>query len=348
MADTSKPEWQWLSPQQAPVRIAGFAWLQQEGIYRRMPAKANYPLPPAVDELANCTAGGQIRFRTNSSRLAIRVRLGDFPGHDHMPATAQSGFDCYIGEAGAQRYLSTTRFDRDQREYECPFFENAGSETKSLTLNFPLYQGVEEVLLGIEPGTALLAPKPYDSEERVIFYGTSITQGGCASRPGMAFTNILSRRFHREFINLGFSGAGNGQAEVAHVISQIPHPACYVLDYDANVSSVELMEQTLPVFIGILREKQPQTPILVISRLLVADERYNQARFKLRAGKMQVQRDIVEGLKVQGDRHIEFLDGSSLMGEASLEGTVDGGHPTDLGFWFMANALTPIIQKMLS
>lgn len=339
--------WQWVSPLQTPVEITGFAWLDQERIYRRLPQNPQWPLPPAVDALANCTAGGQIRFATNSPRLAIRVRLAAPASMYHMPATGQCGFDCYIGAPGEMRYFSTTRYDYTQSEYECVLFDADNGDAKSITLNFPLYQGVEEVWLGIEPDAETSAPPQYEHSGRVVVYGTSITQGGCAMRPGMAFTNILSRRLNREIINLGFSGNGKGEPELAHIISEIPDVACYVLDYDANVTTVEAMQETLPEFIRILREDHPVTPILVISRIPGASEFYDHAAYEKRMGKARVQRDTVAKLQSEGDRHITFLDGEELMGDDHLESTVDGSHPTDLGFWLMANSLEPVLRNLL-
>lgn len=336
-------EWQWISPQQNPIQISGLPWIAEEKIYRRLPQNPQWPLPPAVDSLANCTAGAQIRFATNSRRLSIRVVLSAPASMYHMPATGQCGFDCYIGA----RYLSTTRYDHKQTEYEAMLFDADNADLKNITLNFPLYQGVKEVLIGIEPDAQLSAPPQYDEGGKVLFYGTSITQGGCAARPGMAFTNILSRRINREFVNLGFSGNGKGEPELAHIINEIPDVACYVLDYDANVASAEAMQQTLPGFIRILRADDPETPILVISRVPTANELYNSAALEKRLGKAKVQRDTVAQLQSQGDKNLSFLDGEKLIGDDYLEATVDGSHPTDLGFWLMANALEPVIQKLL-
>jgi hypothetical protein len=340
-------EWQWISPMQSPVQISGLPWIAEEKIYRRLPQNPQWPLPPAVDSLSNCTAGAQIRFATNSRRLSICVVLAAPASMYHMPATGQCGFDCYIGAPGQQRYFSTTRYDHNLTEYEAVMFESDNTDLKNITLNFPLYQGVEEVLIGIEPNAQLSAPPQYENGGSVVVYGTSITQGGCASRPGMAFTNILSRRINREFINLGFSGNGKGEPELAHIINEIPDVACYVLDYDANVASVEAMQQTLPEFIRILRKDHPKTPILVISRVPTASEFYDKAAVEKRLGKAKVQRDAVALLQSQGDENISFLDGAELLGDDYLESTVDGSHPTDLGFWLMANSLEPIIKKLL-
>ncbi|MGO4276553.1 SGNH/GDSL hydrolase family protein, partial [Paenibacillus sp. TAF58] len=164
----------------------------------------------------------------------------------HMTATGQCGFDCYIGGPGEQLYYSTTVYDHTLAEYEAVIFKDMAREYRIMTLNFPLYQGVEEVWIGLDQEAQIDPPQPYDSSKKIIVYGTSITQGGCASRPGMAYTNILSRRFNREFLNLGFSGNGKGEPELAQILSDIPDPACLILDYEANCVSTEMLQTTLP------------------------------------------------------------------------------------------------------
>lgn len=337
----------WLSPLRQPFRIEGFAWLAQEGKYRRLPSAPAHPLPPAVDMLANCTAGGQIRFRTNSSRLAIKVKLTGSGNMYHMPATGQCGFDCYIGEPGSQRFLATARFDPAKDEYESQFYDWTEKRDLCVTLNFPLYQGVEEVWIGVDPDADLRAAPAFASDKPVVLYGTSILQGGCASRPGTAYTNILSRSIPLQFLNLGFSGNGKGEPEVARTIAEIADPALFVLDYEANVDTVEKMAETLPAFIGILRERHPDVPILVVSKIRFAMERFAEPMLQLHEGRKKAQQETVERLRREGDAHIHFFDGSALLGDDDDECTVDGVHPNDLGFMRMAQSLEPTIRQLL-
>jgi lysophospholipase L1-like esterase len=338
----------WHSPKDAPFGLAGFAWFATDRVYRRLPAKPKYPLPKPVDSLANCTAGGQIRFQTDSSRLSVRVRLSGVANMNHMPATGQCGFDCYIGPMGRQRYCNTTKYDHKQQSYECVLFDLPRTEMRNVTLNFPLYQGVVEVLVGLDEKAEILPPPPYKNDKLVVVYGTSITQGGCACRPGMAYTNILSRRLNVEFINLGFSGSGRGEPEVAQTIAEIPNPACFVLDYEANCVSAELLQKTFPEFIRILRSAHPNVSILAISRIPTASESFNQAARKTRLERRDFQKRTVDELRAKGDRMISFKDGSDLLGEGFDECTVDGSHPTDLGFLRMADGLTPVLKKILA
>lgn len=337
----------WLSPFLAPVEQLGFAWLEQDKKYRRLPVNPGVSLPPAVDTLANCTAGGQIRFRTNSSRLSIRVRLHAPANMYHMPPTGQCGFDCYLGVPGEQLFFTTARFDHRESEYEASFYDWKQQKEEEVTLYFPLYQGVENVWIGIDPDASLLPPTPLASYKPVVIYGTSITQGGCASRPGMACSNILSRKLPLPFINLGFSGNGKGEPELAEVISTIADPALLVLDYEANTGEVENIARTLPEFIRILRSKHPDVPILVISTNEKAKAHFYQDLADLHAARRKVQQDTVQRLREAGDERIYFVDGYTLLGEDALECTVDGVHPTDLGFLKMAKSLHPVLDDLL-
>jgi lysophospholipase L1-like esterase len=342
------PQFKWFSPNDPPFRLAGFAWFQTDGVYRRLPLKPSKPLPPAVDSLANSTAGGQIQFQTDSTRVAVRVQLAGPAGMDHMPSTGQCGFDCYVGPAGEQRYVSTTRMDLTKTAYEHVLFNLPAAGVRNVTLNFPLYQGVKTVEVGLNEGSQVLAPPPFTREGRVVVYGTSITQGGCAARPGMAYTNILSRRLNVEFINLGFSGSGRGEAEVAEAVAQVAHPICFVLDYEANCVSTELLRETLPRFIRILRAAHAGVPILVVSRTPYAVELQNEESARAGAERREFQRATVEKLRSEGDALVFFKDGSDLLGEDFDECTVDGGHPTDLGFLRMANGLEPVLRWILT
>jgi hypothetical protein len=337
----------WHSPLIQPFHIAGFSWLEQEGVYRRLPLNPKYTLPPAVDDLANCTAGGQIRFQTSSSRLSLKVRLTGMADMNHMPATGQCGFDCYIGMPEEQMYYNTTKYDHLKKEYEFAIYAKMTADLRHITLYFPLYIGVEEVLIGLDPEAEILAPPPYISDKRIVIYGTSITQGGCAARPGMAYTNILSRKIPVEFINLGFSGSGKGEAEVARIISEIPNQALFVLDYEANCVSPELLQSTLPEFIRLFRSKHPEVPIVVLSQIRFARELFDRELLELRLKRKRIQMETVEAFRDQGDESIYFHDGEHLLGADFNECTVDGVHPTDLGFIRMAEQLAPVLNKYI-
>jgi hypothetical protein len=349
--------WQWLEAASGPLQVAGLPGFEAERIYRRLPFRVPAPLPEAVIRLAGCTAGGQLRFRTDSPRLSVRVKLGGPASMDHMPSTGQCGFDAYIGPIGSMRYAATARPGLGRTEYESLLWDEGEGEREAreadessgmrdITLNFPLYQSVEQVWVGVRPGSAVEPPHVYATERRVVIYGTSITQGGCASRPGMAYSNILSRRVPLEFINLGFSGNGKGEPEVAMAIREIPRQACLLLDYEANCTTGRYCE-TLEPFIRLYREACAEVPILVVSRIPYAAERSEKQKNEWNA-RREWSMSVVARLREEGDRHIRFVDGSQLLGERWDECTVDGVHPNDYGFMRMADSLEPFLKEALA
>lgn len=162
----------------------------------------------------------------------------------------------------------------------------------------------------------------------------------------MSYTNILSRRLPYELINLGFSGNGKGEPELARIICEIERPALLVLDYKANVS-IEQYRETLPEFIRLNRVQHPDTPVLIISRIRYAEELFSEQAVEKRLAYSDFAEQTVARLRLQGDNHIYFQNGDVLLGEDFEECTVDGVHPTDLGFIRMADGLTPILTMIL-
>lgn len=341
----------WYTPLEPPFHIAGLAWFAEERKYRRLPALPDGAVPSAVEHLANHTAGGQIRFQSDAASLSVRVKLTGKASMSHMPATGQCGMDCYVGPPDCLNplyYVSTTKYNIEQTEYECVLFTNWEKKMRNIVLNLPLYQGVKEIMIGLDEAAVVLPPPKYASDKKVVIYGTSVTQGGCATRPGMVYSNILSRRIPLEFINLGFSGNGKGEPEVAEIVSQVPNPACLIVDYEGNCVSTELFRQTLPEFIRIYRKAHPLTPIVVASRIRYAREELTPHLYEMRMERKLFEQELVNELREQGDQNIYFFDGTnSLGGEDFFECTVDGTHPTDLGFIRMADAYEPVLKTLL-
>lgn len=349
--DMSDANVKWHSPLDPPFHIAGFAWFSEERKYRRLPTLPPGTVPEAVDYLANHTAGGQIRFQSDTASLAVRVKLKAKADMVHMPATGQCGIDCYAGPSDSitgLQFVNVTKYNLELTEYESMLFQGWQRKMRNFVLNLPLYQGVEEIWIGLDEKAVVIAPPSYASNKKVVIYGTSVTQGGCATRPGMVYSNILSRRIPLEFINLGFSGSGKGEPEVAEVISEIKDPACFIVDYEGNCVSTELFRKTLPEFVRIYREKHPLTPIIIPSRIRYAREELTPHLYEMRMERKQFEQELVNELRAKGDLNIYFFDGSkSLGGEDFHECTVDGTHPTDLGFLRMADAYEPVLKTLL-
>lgn len=326
----------WFEVGEAPLELTGFFWYQQDKVLRRLPMKMDPAVTPAVRNLSWQTAGGKLRFRTDSKRVVLRIKLRSKSVMPHMALTGSSGFDLYVGEPGKEVYFNSTK-SKDQN-YDCTLFQHIRKEMRTMTINFPLYQGVDSLQIGLENGSKLLPPEPL--KKYVAVYGTSITQGGCAARPGMAWTNIVSRRMKRHFYNYGFSGNGKGEPVMAELLGTLD-PAMYILAFQSNAGANYL--SALKNFIPILRKAHPKTPIVVVSTFF--RPRSNE---KSTLDNAKKQREIIENFRKAGDQNIYFLDGSASMDPYRYEATVDGTHPTDLGFMLQANFIQKFIEPLLA
>ena len=337
----------WLNANQKPFKTVGFYWFEQDKVYRRFPVNPDPILPENVEALCNHTAGGQVKFKTDSCRIAVKVKLRDLVAMDNMTAISHSGFDLYSSDSNCQAFIGVTRFGVNEQEYVYEFNRLKTPGVKDFTLNFPLYNGVEELAIGLEENASLDIPTPFADDRPIVIYGTSIVHGACASRPGMCYSNILSRKLNRPFINLGFSGSGKGEPEVAEHIARIENPAMFIIDYEANCVSVEKLAETLPEFINILRASHSETPIVVVSKIPYPQELFDKKERDFRENCKMVQIKTVECFQAAGDKNIYFIDGNCFLGEDFWECSGDSGHPSNLGFYRMAEYLLPEIERIL-
>ncbi len=341
----------WWAPDEAPLRLSGFAWYGQDRALRRLPVSSTGVVPEAVDALARATTGGQISFRTDARRILVAARMAGPARMDHMPPTGQSGFDCYIGEPGAMTHAGVARFGPERTDYVATVLdlpEGEPDRVREVVVNCPLYQGVHEVAIGVPDEAQMAAPTPYAGPGQIILYGTSVTQGGCASRPGMVYSNILGRALQMPVVNLGFSGNGRGEPEVAEVIATAPDPALFILDYEGNSGGADALARTLPAFIAILRAAHPRVPILVLTRVPYAREAAFPTVTHRRSACREVAREVVGSLRDRGDEKLHLFECGDLLPAGIVdECTVDGAHLTDLGFWFMAQGLEPPVRELL-
>ena len=334
------------------VKIYGLYWFNEDKRYHRLSKKLDNILPElegSVDVLAGNSSGGIVAFYSNTNVLKIKVKLS-FKFHmGHMPYTGQAGFDLYIGNNYQDmKFYRTSNFDFNKNEYEFTFFNHPAlsSDNKLYVLNFPLYATVEELLIGVNPDCNITPCLDlFKTEDKIVFYGTSITQGGCASRPGMSYTQILSRMLGIECLNYGFSGNGKGHIEIALALSEIQDVKMFVLDYEANVT-FDRLKATLDNFVKCLREKYPTVPIVIISKIMMYLEFHDSDYIKNEKKIRNYQKNYV---KNSNDENLYYIDGSKVLGKNNIsEKTVDGCHPTDYGFISMSDYLYPIIKKILA
>lgn len=309
--------------------VEGRGWQETHSPWHRLPIRAQKMVPPLVWGLSQQSAGIAVRFATDSS--AIHAIWSGGVGMNHMPASGVSGLDLYRREAdGSWRFAGVGRPAPQTTTATLHRNEQATGEFREYLLFLPLYAELTQLEIGVE-STARIAIPPPDTRGLLVFYGTSITQGGCASRTGMAYPAILRRWFDRPAINLGFSGAGRMELELADLLGELD-AAIYVLNCVPNMVD-ELVEERVEPFVRRLREHRPDVPIL-----LVEDLRGLERNELLRAA--------YENLRAEGIEDLHYMTYEPLLA-GEEEGTVDGVHPTDLGFLRMARALRPVIAELI-
>jgi hypothetical protein len=310
------------------IGVEGKGWTETGDYYDRLPSKAKSVVSEDVWSLSRHSSGLCVRFATDAVSISVSWDGGE--GFQHMPATGVSGVDLYgRGEDGTWRYLAVGRPDKERTTRRLR--SNLPGKLSQYILYLPLYNRVTRVEIGV-PATARLARVPAPAGRPIVFYGTSITQGGCASRPGMAYTAILGRWLDRETINLGFSGNGRMEPEMAGLLAELD-PSVYVIDCIPNVDE-KIGELTGPL-VKIIRARHAETPILMVEDSRPGDAEANR--------KM---RQAVQELQDQGVRNLFVLRGDNLVGQDG-EAFVDGRHPSDLGFMRMSEAFRPALQLLL-
>ena len=337
----NEPDLVWLDVREVPFRLYGVWFDEAQGTYVRMPQSIADATNEGVAHLNKNTAGGRVRFCTDSPCIAIHAVMKNEPANDHLTLCGQSGFDLYRKENGADTFVRTFRPPVGMKEGYSSLLPTPASMGE-YTINFPLYDNVQAVYVGLKKTAALTAAPDYRNAKPAVFYGSSITQGGCASRPGNSYQAILSRRLELDYRNLGFSGSGRAEQVICNYIAGL-EMSIFVCDYDHNAPTYEHLEATHLNLLRTVRAAQPTLPILVVSApdVLLGDPAFWQPRRELI-------RKNVETLQAEGDSNIFFLDGASLFAGDDWDScTVDGCHPNDLGFWRMAQAMEPAIKKLL-
>ncbi|OPZ93282.1 MAG: hypothetical protein BWY73_00400 [candidate division TA06 bacterium ADurb.Bin417] len=315
----------------ARLGVEGRGWTETESFYDRLPAKARGTVRDSVWKLSHATAGMCIRFVTDAPTIQVRWIITGLYSLSTMPKTACSGVDLYCREAaGKWTFVGT---GEPTGITNTALFSVGAS--KELMLYLPLYTGVKSVEIGIPKGRTISKPAP--RAKPIIFYGTSITQGACASRPGMVYTAIVGRRLDRPVINLGFSANGTGDTELADLMGEID-ASIYIVDCAANMKSngPYAPEKQAPLFVTRLRKLRPATPILLVQ----GADRFD------RPSEGGAWRSVYEQLKKQGMTGLFFLPNKGMYGDDG-EATGSDGHPSDLGMMREAAVYIRALPSML-
>jgi hypothetical protein len=323
--------------------VEGRGWTDVKRFYDRLPAKAESTVRDKVWELSRHSSGMSCRFTTDAPEIQVRytLLLSNLE-RPHMPATGVSGADLYtLMEDGRWRWIGTAQ-PTNQRVFTT-IIKGMTPARRTYQINLPLYNGLDSLEIGVTRGAAFepIAPR---KEKPVVFYGTSIMHGACASRPGMAIPAILGRRLNIPVINLGFSGNGRMEMEVGKLLAELD-AEIYVLDCLPNISPEETTQRTEPL-VRFLREAKPATPILLVEDRVFPSAVVLPDRMKGHNERHKNLREAYDRLTASGVQDLYYLEGNELLGSDG-DATVDGSHPSDLGMVRYADAYEKILRQIL-
>ncbi|MEV6106486.1 SGNH/GDSL hydrolase family protein [Streptomyces sp. NPDC051940] len=324
--------------------VEGRGWSDTARFYDRLPARAQASVRPVIWNLSRNSAGMATRFRTDATAVYVRYTLRSTSlALPHMPATGVSGIDLYARDEATGRDRWAAVVKPAARTVETALLTGIDPGMRQFTAYLPLYNGVDSLEFGVPAGSAF---RPVTPRERrpVIIYGSSIAQGACASRPGMAFSAILGRRFDRPVINLGFSGNAFMEPEVGALLAELD-PEVFVVDALPNMEADLVAERGEPL-IRQLRAARPETPVVMAEDRTYANAWLSAGLRERQAASRAAYREAYRSLLTSGVQRLIYLAGEDQLGSDD-EATTDGSHPSDLGMVRYADAYTQVLQRVL-
>ena len=299
----------------------------KENRYDRLPASYKEIVREPVWDLSKHSSGLSIRFLSNSSVITAKWEVLNNFSMDHMPDTGIKGVDLYFKDNDEWQYINTGVPVGFNNEYK--LVENMENELREYKLFLPLYDGIKNIEIGVDSLSYVKKPKS-NEKKPIVFYGTSITQGACASRPGMAHTNIISRQLDRDVINFGFSGNGRMEESIANLISD-SNPIFYVIECMPNMYPPDLVSSNTIPLIDTIRAKDSDTPIILVDLFTSPITALDKNAIKGTSEMNNALKSQYDKMINSGYNNIIYLETQSALGN-DFEGTVDAVHFTDLGF----------------
>ena len=305
-------------------------------IYRRLPENIAKTVSEGVYNLHTCCAGGRVRFKTDSPYVAISCRMPSMCFMSFCAFTGLSGFDMYDDKKHIGSFVPY--YGGENKGFDSIVYLE-GAKLREITINFPSYSPVSDLYIGIDENSILEDASLYEEGNPIVYYGSSITQGACASRPGLTYENIIARNLNRDYINLGFSGNAKAEDEIANYIKDLDM-SVFVYDYDHNAPDIEHLEKTHERMFKIIREAQPELPIIMMPRPKFYLTEEEKKRREI------VERTYQNAVK-QGDKNAYYISNEELAALCRGEETVEGTHPNDWGFASMAAAIGDVIKNII-
>ncbi len=330
----------------ASLPIYGKATEQTLTRYERLPTSLENNIRQHLWDLGRNSAGLALRFRSNSTGIHVKWETRNNLRMNHMTPTGICGLDLYIlQDDNTWAFAGNGR--PDAKFTEAAIVKNMTPEEREFMLYLPLYDGPISLEIGVDSLATLEQPKVDLPVKKgpIVFYGTSIMQGGCANRPGMCHTNILQRWLNRECINLGFSGNARLDTEIAEVIGRVENPSLIVLDFVPNCTAEEI-RKLAEDFYTIVRTKHPNTPILFVENPLFPHMKFDQESYKDVTSRNEALAEFFAQLKARNEQRIYYLPARDIVGNDG-EASVDGVHLTDLGYYRFAKVMLPICEMLI-
>jgi len=311
--------------------------------FSRLPEDIHASARKEIQRLGKNAAGLYVEFRTDSPSIHVRwtsLRKHTMP---HMASVGSRGVDLYAHTDKGWRFVSCGRPDLDNEVTSRCIVKKMDAGYKHFRLYLSLYDGITSLEIGTDPGSEFI---PVDCDKReapLVMYGSSILQGGCVSRPGIASTNIIGRALGREVVNLGFSGNALLDPEVAELMARVENPALFVLDNVPN-DKAQLILDKGEAFVKILRDAHPDVPIIMMEMAHYGHDFVSSSSYADVEARNAAQREIYDRLVAAGEKNIYFLGSDDLIGHDG-EATVDGTHQTDLGQMRYAEFFLSFLEK---
>jgi lysophospholipase L1-like esterase len=326
------------------LTLEGIGWPDESQAYCRLPDRAEGIVRDAVWQLSRHSAGACVRFVSDAPRLVARWTLrNENLAMAHMPASGVSGLDLYArDDAGKWRWAGAGI--PTALENEAVLLDTGSSQEREYAVYLPLYNGTAKLEIGAAEGASLKPAPPRRNPRTVGFYGTSIVHGGCASRPGMAYPAICGRALDCATINLGFSGNGQSEAEVATLLAELDVDV-WVLDPLPNMTA-DTVRKRMGNFVQTLRAARPRTPIVLVENIEYQNGWLVAARCERDQTSNAALREVYANLCAANVNDLRYVAGAPLLGDDG-EGTVDGTHPTDVGFARMAAVLLATVKPLI-
>ena len=320
---------------QKPFRLYGVPFFDSTGKLERVPEDVAKQCNDGVATLSKRCPGARLRFCTDSRKISFRITLASIE-----PDIGMSIYSCQSGNVFiGSRYAGLVKpSGYDSVLCEGAFEKDAGME--DVTLFLPRNEPVAGIEIELDDGAAVEAPTPYAHAKPILFYGSSITEGGCCSKPANAYNALLSRWLDADYYNFGFSGSARGELAMADYITTI-EKSVFVMDYDHNSPSEEHLAATHEPFFRRIREREPELPIVILTR---PDFDFHAEC----APRREIIRATYEHAKAAGDENVYFLDGERFFGDEDRDAcTNDCTHPNDLGMYRMAKVIEPVLRGIL-